>query len=134
MQAMSGAIFSFRPASLGKFVLVTLHIDAHSTKSNALHAQAESLLSAALTGTLNRAAGTHDAMPGQSMDFAQHPHNLTGGARPSGSTGDCTIAGNRARRKGPNALDDPGLFHDDCRISWWFLPGMCHVVHFCNVL
>jgi hypothetical protein len=72
-------------------MLVQRHVHSCSTKSDTLHAQAESLLGGGFPGAFDGSTGADHAMPGQSRDLSQDSDNLPGGSRPTGGPGDRSI-------------------------------------------
>jgi hypothetical protein len=72
-------------------VLVQFHVHSRSAKSDALHAQAESLLGGGFPGAFDGSTGADDAMPGQSRDLSQYYDNLPGGSRPTGRSGNGSV-------------------------------------------
>lgn len=78
-------------ACFGKFMLVQRHIHARSTKSNAFHAEAKSLLSGLFTGQFDGPTRTDDALPGQSRDLPQDANDLPGGSLPACGPGNRSV-------------------------------------------
>lgn len=92
----------------GIFVFVKRHVHARSAEGDALHAQAESLLGGLFSGQLDGAAGSDDAMPGQSRDLLQDAHDLPGRARPARRSSHGSVAGHGSLGQGSDAARDSG--------------------------
>ncbi len=87
-------------------MFVECHVHACSAEGNALHAQAESLLGGLFSGQFDDAAGTDDAMPGQSRDLLQDMHDLPGRARPARRPGHRSVAGHGSLGQSTDAARD----------------------------
>lgn len=74
-----------------KLELVPLHINSRAPKGNSFHSQAKSLFFSIFSPQLDRAPGAEDAMPGQSWNLPQNPHDLARRTGPSGSASHCSI-------------------------------------------
>lgn len=80
------------PSSFREAMFVLRHVHAGAAKRDPFHAQAEPLLSAVLSGQLDRSPGAHYPMPWQPRNLIQNPHHLPRRPRPSSSSGHRAIS------------------------------------------
>jgi hypothetical protein len=85
-------VASLLPKRFPKSKFVPLHIDTRPAKSNALHAQPESLFRTIFGAELNGAARPDYAVPWQSGNLLEDAHNLASGPRPACGFGNRAIA------------------------------------------
>jgi hypothetical protein len=77
---------------------VRFHVDSSAAEAHALGFQAEALLDGGVAGEFDLAAGSKDALPGQSITAAQNGGDLARGSGESGCAGYAAVGGNFAAR------------------------------------